>query len=36
LRLGAHMSVSGGKYLALESGKELGCEAIQIFIRNVR
>ncbi|MFX1353130.1 MAG: deoxyribonuclease IV [Promethearchaeota archaeon] len=30
------MSVSGGKYLALESGKELGCESIQMFIRNVR
>ncbi|MFX1499246.1 MAG: deoxyribonuclease IV [Promethearchaeota archaeon] len=30
------MSISGGKYLAFESGKELGCEAIQMFIRNVR
>ena len=30
------MSVSGGKYLALDGGKEIGCEAIQIFIRNVR
>ena len=30
------MSVSGGKYMALERGKELGCEAIQVFIRNVR
>jgi len=36
LRLGAHMSVSGGKYMALESGKKLGCESIQMFIRNVR
>ncbi len=36
MRIGAHMSVSGGKYLALERGKELGCEAIQVFIRNVR
>jgi len=36
LRIGAHMSVSGGKYLAFESGKGLGCEAIQVFVRNVR
>jgi len=36
LRIGAHMSVSGGKYMAFESGKKLGCEAIQVFIRNVR
>ena len=30
------MSVSGGKYKALESGKKIGCEAIQVFVRNVR
>ncbi|MFX0059275.1 MAG: deoxyribonuclease IV [Candidatus Heimdallarchaeota archaeon] len=36
MRLGAHMSVSGGKYLALEKGVELNCESIQVFIRNVR
>ena len=36
MRLGAHMSVTGGKYMALVRGKELGCEAIQVFIRNVR
>ena len=36
MRIGAHMSISGGKYKALEHGKELGCEAIQVFIRNVR
>ena len=36
MRIGAHMSVSGGKYLAFESGKQLGCEAIQVFVRNVR
>ena len=30
------MSVSGGKYMAFESGKELGCETIQVFVRNVR
>ena len=36
MRLGAHMSVTGGKYMALERGKELGCDTIQVFIRNVR
>jgi deoxyribonuclease-4 len=36
MRLGAHMSVSGGKYMALIAGKEIGCESIQVFIRNVR
>ncbi|MFX1278227.1 MAG: deoxyribonuclease IV [Promethearchaeota archaeon] len=30
------MSVSEGKDKALEIGKELGCESIQVFIRNVR
>jgi deoxyribonuclease-4 len=36
MRIGAHMSVSGGKYKAIEVGKELNCESIQVFIRNVR
>ncbi|MFX1480587.1 MAG: deoxyribonuclease IV [Promethearchaeota archaeon] len=36
MRIGAHMSVSGGKFMAFESGKKLGCEAIQVFVRNVR
>ncbi len=36
MRIGAHMSVSGGKYLAFESARELGCETVQVFIRNVR
>ncbi len=30
------MSVSGGKYMAFERGRELGCEALQVFVRNVR
>ncbi|MFX1427920.1 MAG: deoxyribonuclease IV [Promethearchaeota archaeon] len=30
------MSVSEGKFKALEVGRELGCESIQLFIRNVR
>ncbi|NVM17084.1 MAG: deoxyribonuclease IV [Candidatus Lokiarchaeota archaeon] len=36
MRLGAHMSVSEGKHMAFHRGRELKCEAIQIFIRNVR
>jgi len=36
MRLGAHMSVTGGKYMALERGKELKCQTIQVFIRSVR
>ncbi len=36
MRIGAHMSVSGGKYKAFETGKELGCETLQVFVRNVR
>ena len=36
MRLGAHMGISGGKHLALERGKEIGCQTIQAFIRNVR
>ncbi|MBA7638590.1 Endonuclease 4 [subsurface metagenome] len=30
------MSVTGGKYMALERGKELKCQTIQVFIRSVR
>jgi len=30
------MSVSGGKFMALVRGKDLGCESIQVFVRNVR
>lgn len=30
------MSVSGGKSMALKRGREMGCETIQVFIRNVR
>lgn len=32
--LGAHMSVAGGVDQALERGAELGCTAIQIFVKN--
>jgi len=34
LLLGAHMSIAGGVYNALVSGKELGCTTIQIFTKN--
>ena len=36
MRLGAHMSVSEGKHMAFHKGRELKCESIQVFIRNVR
>ena len=32
--LGAHMSVAGGLYLALERGASIRCSTIQIFTRN--
>jgi deoxyribonuclease-4 len=34
LLLGAHMSIAGGVYNALLSGKELRCTTIQIFTKN--
>jgi deoxyribonuclease-4 len=36
MRIGAHMSVSGGKFKAFERARELECEALQVFVRNVR
>ena len=32
--LGAHVSVAGGMNLAIERGTDLGCEAIQVFVKN--
>lgn len=32
--IGAHTSISGGLYKALERGAELGCECVQIFSKN--
>jgi deoxyribonuclease IV len=32
--LGAHMSIEGGLYRALERGHSIGCRTIQIFTRN--
>jgi deoxyribonuclease-4 len=34
MRLGAHMSISGGLEKAVVHGQEIGCEAIQIFTKN--
>jgi deoxyribonuclease-4 len=34
--LGAHVSVAGGLALAPDRGRELGCGAIQIFLKNQR
>lgn len=34
LNIGAHMSIAGGIYKAAERGKALGCEAVQIFVKN--
>jgi deoxyribonuclease-4 len=34
MRLGAHMSISGGLEKAVVRGQEVGCEAIQIFTKN--
>jgi deoxyribonuclease-4 len=33
-RFGAHMSILGGLHLALERGHSIGCESIQLFLRN--
>ncbi|MGH7324741.1 MAG: deoxyribonuclease IV [Candidatus Rokuibacteriota bacterium] len=34
--LGAHMSIAGGLWRALERGAALGCDAVQIFLKNQR
>ena len=34
MKLGAHMSVAGGSYKALERGKEVGCAVVQVFTKN--
>ena len=34
--LGAHVSIAGGVALAPARGRQLGCEAIQIFVKNQR
>jgi len=34
--IGAHMSIAGGLHHALERGREAGCGAVQIFLKNQR
>lgn len=34
--IGAHMSIAGGLHHALERGREVGCGAVQIFLKNQR
>jgi deoxyribonuclease-4 len=34
--LGAHVSIAGGLHLALQRGRDLGCGAVQIFLKNQR
>jgi len=36
LRLGAHESIAGGLYRALERAAEVGCECVQIWTKNSR
>src|SRR4051794_19070681 len=33
-RLGAHMSIAGGAYNALQRGRDIGADAVQIFTKN--
>ncbi|MCG8403564.1 MAG: deoxyribonuclease IV [Phycisphaerales bacterium] len=35
-RFGAHMSVAGGLENAFHAGKEVGCDCLQIFVKNQR
>lgn len=34
MKFGSHMSTRGGFFLALQRGRSIGCEAIQIFVKN--
>lgn len=36
MRIGVHVSIAGRIYEAIDRGRELGCETIQIFSRNPR
>ncbi len=36
MRIGAHISISGGVYRAIERAEAVGCEAVQIFSGNPR
>ena len=34
MKFGAHMSTGGGAWKALERGAQIGCEIVQIFVKN--
>jgi deoxyribonuclease-4 len=34
IRLGAHMSIAGGVDRAIQRGASIGCEVVQIFLKN--
>jgi deoxyribonuclease IV len=34
MNLGAHMSIAGGMHRALERGRSIGCNAVQLFVKN--
>ena len=34
IRLGAHMSIAGGYYRAVEAAAEVGCDVVQLFLKN--
>jgi deoxyribonuclease-4 len=34
MKFGAHMSTGGGVWRALDRGREIGCEIVQIFVKN--
>jgi deoxyribonuclease-4 len=36
LNLGAHISIAGGIFLSCERARDLGCDALQIFVKNER
>ncbi|HOO16842.1 MAG TPA: hypothetical protein PLU99_07005, partial [Phycisphaerae bacterium] len=35
-RFGAHTSIAGGMHHALEIGLRLGCDTVQVFVKNQR
>ncbi len=34
IRIGAHMSIAGGYYRAVETAAEMGCDVVQLFLKN--
>jgi len=34
MNLGAHMSIAGGMHRALERGRSIGCNTVQLFVKN--